>query len=85
MFIKKYDAVLLNATRSFLFSIRDLYFCDLTAFRRFARRKHIQSDAGMNLAFFKFDRIIGRTIFIANTLLIKKTLKNVSCEYDRWV
>ena len=41
-------------------------FCDLTEFRRFANRKHSQSDAGMNLAFFKFDRIIGWTIFIAN-------------------
>ena len=60
-------------------------FCDLTEFRRFANRKHSQSDAGMNLAFFKFDRIIGWTIFIANTLLIEKALKNISCEYDRWV
>ena len=44
-------------------------FCDLMEFRRFARRKHSQSDAGMNLAFFKFDIIIGWIIFIANTLL----------------
>ena len=50
-------------------------FMYLLEFRRFAHRKHSQSDAGMNLAFFKFDRIIGWTIFIANTLLIKKTLK----------
>ena len=58
--ICKYDAVLRNANRSFLFSIRYLYFfCDLTEFRRFAHRKHIQSDDGMNLAFFKFDRITG--------------------------
>ena len=58
--INKYDAVLRNANRPFLFSIRDLYFfCDLTEFRRFAHRKHIQSDAGMNLALFKFDIIIG--------------------------
>ena len=35
------------------------FFCGLTEFRRFAHRKHGQSDAGMNLAFFKFDRIIG--------------------------
>ena len=62
-------AVLRNANRSFLFSIRDLYFCDLTEFRRFAHRKHIQSDAGMNLAFFKFDRIIGWTISL---YLLKK-------------
>ena len=36
-------------------------FCDLMELRRFAHRKHSssQSDAGMNLAFFKFDRIIG--------------------------
>ena len=57
--INKYDAVLRNANRSFLFSIRDLYFCDLTEFRRFAHRKNIQNDAGMNLAFFMFDRNIG--------------------------
>ena len=37
-------------------------FCDLTEFRRFAHGKHIQSDAGINLAFFKFDTIISRTI-----------------------
>ena len=34
-------------------------FGDLMEFRRFAPRKHSQSDAGMNLAFFKFDSIIG--------------------------
>ena len=34
-------------------------FVMLTEFRQFTHRKHIQSDAGMNLAFFKFDRIIG--------------------------
>ena len=62
--INKYDAVLRNANRSFLFSVRDLCFCDLTEFRRFAHRNHIQSDAGMNLAFFKFDRIIGWTISV---------------------
>ena len=28
-------------------------------FRRFVHRKRSQSDAGMNLAFFKFDGIIG--------------------------
>ena len=39
-----------------------IFFCDLTEFRRFAHRKHIQSDTGMNLAFFKFDRITGWTI-----------------------
>ena len=60
-------------------------FGDLMEFRRFAHRKRSQSDAGMNLDFFTVDGIIGRIIFIANTLLIKKTLKNVSCEYDRWV
>ena len=37
-------------------------------FWRFAHRKHSQSDAGMSLAFFKFERIIGWMIFIANTL-----------------
>ena len=41
------------------FDTRFVFFCDLTEFRRFAHRKHIQSDAGMNLAFFKFDRITG--------------------------
>ena len=30
-----------------------------TLFRRFAHRKHSQSDARMNLAFFKFEGIIG--------------------------
>ena len=59
VFLKKYDAVLRNANRSFRFSIRDLYFCHLMEFRRFAHRKHSQSDAGMNLASFKFDRIVG--------------------------
>ena len=59
-------------------------FGDLMEFRRFAHRKHSQSDAGMNLAFFTVDGIIGRIIFIANTINLK-TLKNVSCEYDRWV
>ena len=34
-------------------------FCDLMEFRRFAHRKHSQSDAGVNLAFFKFDGFIG--------------------------
>ena len=34
-------------------------FCDLMEFRRFAHRQHSQSDAGMNLAFFKFDRVNG--------------------------
>ena len=54
VFLKKSDAatVLGDANRSFLFSIRDLYFfCDLLEFRRFAHRKHSQSDAGMNLAY----------------------------------
>ena len=59
VFLKKYDAVLRNANRFFLFSIRDLYFCHLMEFRRFAHRKHSQGDAGMNVAFFKLDRIIG--------------------------
>ena len=54
-------------------------------FRRFAHRKHSQGDAGMNLAFFTVDGTIGRMTFVANTLLIIKTLKNVTCEYDRWV
>ena len=62
VFLKK-DAVLRHASRSFLFSIRDLYF--LVEFRRFAHRKHSQSDAGMNLAFLTVDGIIGRIIFIA--------------------
>ena len=44
-------------------------FCDLMEFRRFAHRKHSQNDAGMSLAFFKFDGIIGWIIFIANTLI----------------
>ena len=40
----------------FRFSIRGLYFfCDLMEFRQFAHRKHSQNDAGMNLAFSKFD------------------------------
>ena len=70
-----------------------------TLFRRFAHRKHSQSDARMNLAFFKFEGIIGWTniafgiifeelIFLkrtfANTLFCKK-LKNVSCEYNRLI
>ena len=62
VFLKKYDAVLRNANRSFLFffDTRFVFFCDLMEFRRFAHRKHCsQSDAGMNLAFFKFDGIIG--------------------------
>ena len=60
VFLKKYDAVLRDANRSFLFSIRDLYFCNLMEFRRFAHRKHCsQSDAGMNLALFKLEGIIG--------------------------
>ena len=57
VFLKKYDAVIRNFSRSFLFSIRDLFFCDLMEFRRFDHREHSQSDAGMNLAFYKFDRI----------------------------
>ena len=40
VFLKKYDAVLRNANRSFLFSIRDLDFCDLMEFRQIAHRKH---------------------------------------------
>ena len=40
-------------------------FGDMMEFRRFAHRKHSQSDDGMNLAFLKFDGIIGRIIFIA--------------------
>ena len=59
VFLKKY-AVLRNASRSFLFSIRNLYFLVIwTLFRRFAHRKHSQSDAGKNLSFFKFEGIIG--------------------------
>ena len=50
------------------FDTRFVFFCDLTEFRRLAHRKHIQSDAGMNLAFFTVDGIIGRIICIANTL-----------------
>ena len=50
MFLEKY-ALLRDANQSFLFSIRELYFCDLMEFRQFAHRKHCQSDAGMNLAF----------------------------------
>ena len=34
-------------------------FCDLMDFQRFAHRKHSQSDARMNLAFFKFQGVIG--------------------------
>ena len=51
------------------FDTRFVLFCDLMEFRRFAHRKHSQRDAGMNLAFFKFDGIIGWIIFIANTLI----------------
>ena len=43
-------------------------FWDLMEFRRFVANS--QSDAGMNLAFFTVDGIIGRIIFIANTLVI---------------
>ena len=43
-------------------------------FRRFAHRKHSQSDAGMNLAFFTVDGIIGR-IILSQTLLIKKNIE----------
>ena len=76
MFLKKYpwyDAVLRNANRSFLCSIRDLYFCDLTEFRRFAQRKHSQSDAGMNLALFKFDRIIA--LFLSQNTINQKNIE----------
>ena len=53
----------------FLFlDTRFAFFGDLMQFRRFAHRKHSQSDAGMNLAFFTVDGIIGRIIFIANTI-----------------
>ena len=38
------------------------FFGDLMEFRRFGHRKLSQSDAGMNLAFFKFDGIIGKII-----------------------
>ena len=41
-----------------------------TLFQRFAHRKHSQSDARMNLAFFKFEGIIGWMIFFANTLIV---------------
>ena len=41
------------------FDTRFYFFRGLMEFRRFAHRKHSQSDAGMNLAFFKFDGIIG--------------------------
>ena len=47
------------------FDARFVFFGDLMEFRRFAHRKHSQSDAGMNLAFFTVDGIIGRIIFIA--------------------
>ena len=52
------------------FDTRFVFVGDLMEFWRFAHRKHSQSDAGMNLAFFKFDGIIGRNIFIANTLIM---------------
>ena len=47
------------------FDTRFVVFGDLMEFRRFAHRKHSQSDAGMNLAFFTVDGIIGRIVFIA--------------------
>ena len=50
------------------FDTRFVFFGDLMEFWRFAHRKHSQSDAGKNLAFFKFEGIIGGMIFIANTL-----------------
>ena len=59
VFQKEDIAVLRDAKLSVLFSIRDLYFYDFAEFRRFARREHSQNDAGKNLAFFKFDGIIG--------------------------
>ena len=37
-----------------------VFFCDLMEFGRFAHRKRRQNDAGMNLAFFMLDGIIGR-------------------------
>ena len=49
-------------------STRFVFFGDLMEFRRFVHRKHSESDAGMNLAFFTVDGIIGRIICIANTL-----------------
>ena len=44
-------------------------FCDLMEFRRFAHGKNSQSDAGMNLAFFKFGGNIGSIISIANHII----------------
>ena len=41
------------------FDTRFVFFGDLMEFWRFAHRKHSQSDAGMSLAFFKFEGIIG--------------------------
>ena len=56
------------------FDTRFVSFGDLMEFRRFAHRKHSQSDAGMNLAFFTVDGIIGR-IILSQTLLIKKNIE----------
>ena len=72
VFLKKY-AVLRDASRSFLFfDTRFVLFGDLMEFRLLAHREHSQNDAGMNLAFFTVDGIIGTIIFMANTLIIKK-------------
>ena len=68
VFLKKY-AVLRDANRSFLFSIRDFFFFFWSDGISAIRSSQTQSDAGMNLAFFKFDGIVGLIIFIANTLL----------------
>ena len=54
------------------FDTRFVFFWDLMEFRRCAHRKHSQRDARMNLAFFKFDIIIGWIIFIANTRVFAK-------------
>ena len=52
-----------------------------TLFRRFAHRKHSQSDARMNLAFFKLEGIIGWMIFFANTLIYRKS--SFDCRMER--
>ena len=54
-------------------------------FRRFAHRKHSQGDAGMNLAFFKFDIIIGG-IILSQTLylsffIMERRYRNLHCEF----
>ena len=62
-----------------------VFFGDLMGFWRFAHRKHSQSDAGMNLAFFKFDIIIGG-IILSQTLylsffIMERRYRNLHCEF----